>query len=165
MNNTEITNNEISNDEITNNKITNNEIINDENKIDDKTLNVDNVQIVDKNITLAEFKEYVEYFIKLDDSIKLKQQEITKLKEQKKPYETFILEYLEKVGENIIEMKGCKLRKNKSETKAPLGLDIIKDTIGEEYKDKLKVDKILEKMNNRRPITSRTYLKRTVEKS
>ena len=136
--------------------------------IDDDELTNKNdkpVQVTD------EFKECVIAFIKLDDLIRQRQEDIKELKEKKKPYEEFILKYLDKVGENVIEIQESKLRKNQSETKMPLKLDIIKDAIFETIKkekndhsdEKCKelVEETIQLMENKRPTTVRVNLKRT----
>lgn len=118
-----------------------------------------------------EFKASVIAFIKLDDLIRERQEDIKELKEKKKPYEEYILTYLDKVGENVIEVQESKLRKNQSETKMPLKIDMIKDAIYETIKreklnesdDKCKeiVEQTIQLMETKRPLTVRTNLKRT----
>ena len=90
-----------------------------------------------------EFQENVLKFVKLDDLVRKKQQELSELKEQRKPCEQYILKYLDKVDQNMIEISDGKLRKNKSETKAALSQDIIKASIAEKIKDPQIVEEIL----------------------
>ncbi|AYV82069.1 MAG: hypothetical protein Homavirus5_11 [Homavirus sp.] len=108
-----------------------------------------------------EFQENVIKYIKLDDLIRKKEKEMKELKNQKKPCEEFILKYLDKVGENIIEVTGGKLIKNKSETKAPLSQDIIKEAISDKILDPKKVEEIIALMDTLRPKSARVNLKRT----
>ena len=155
----------------------NKQIESDDESDNDKISDIDDDEVTnaskkDKPVQVTdEFKECVIGFIKLDDLIRQRQEDIKELKEKKKPYEEFILKYLDKVGENVIEVQESKLRKNQSETKMPLKIDMIKEAIYETIK-KEKIDKSDEKckelveetiqlMENKRPMTVRTNLKRT----
>ena len=144
----------------------------DDDIISDNDDDVTNASKKDKPVQVTdEFKECVIGFIKLDDLIRQRQEDIKELKEKKKPYEEFILKYLDKVGENVIEVQESKLRKNQSETKMPLKIDMIKEAIFETIKkdkndqsdEKCKelVEETIQLMENKRPTTIRTNLKRT----
>ena len=102
--------------------------------------------------------------------------EIKELKAQRKPSEEFILKYLDKIDENVIEISSGKLRKNRSETKVPLSQDIIRDAIKDKinnvttrlakyekltYTDEILVEDIMKHMDDSRPLKTRTNLKRT----
>lgn len=108
-----------------------------------------------------EFQENVLKFVKLDDLVRKKQQELSELKEQRKPCEQYILKYLDKVDQNMIEISDGKLRKNKSETKAALSQDIIKASIAEKVKDPQIVEEILKTMEDKRPLSTHINIKRT----
>jgi len=111
-----------------------------------------------------EFQENVIKFVKIDDLMRKKQNELSELRKQRKPCEDFILKYLDQIGEQVIEINSGKLRKNKSETKIPLNLDIIKEAIEGEIKDPKIVQKILESMDELRPKNVRVNLKRTAKR-
>lgn len=108
-----------------------------------------------------EFQESVKKYITYDNQIKQRENEIAELKKQKKPVEQIILTCFDKFGETMIEITGGKLRKNKSETKIPLTMDIIKSALQEKLKDPKDVEYIMEKIENRQKV-SRVNLKRTV---
>ena len=108
-----------------------------------------------------EFQENVLKFVKLDDLIRLKQQELSELKEKRKPCEQYILKYLDHIDQNMIEISDGKLRKNKSETKAQLSQDIIKSAILEKVKDPSIVEDILKAMEDKRPLSTHVNIKRT----
>jgi hypothetical protein len=108
-----------------------------------------------------EFKEAVIKYVKLDDLIREKEDELKELKKQRKPNEEFILTYLEKINENIIDITEGKLRRNKSETKTALNRDIIKKAILDTIKDPKLTDDILTNMDNMRPMKTSINLKRT----
>ena len=108
-----------------------------------------------------EFQETVIKFIKLDDMIKKKQEEIAELKKQRVPCEKNILSFLEKNDENVIDITDGKLRKNKSTTKQKLTEDIIKSAILQYEKDPKIVEEIIKAMDAKRPDVTHVNLKRT----
>ena len=61
-----------------------------------------------------EFVEVVKNWVTIDDEIRKKTAEIKELKDEKKEFETFILEYMGKVNESVISISDGKLRRNKS---------------------------------------------------
>ncbi|AYV78818.1 MAG: hypothetical protein Edafosvirus36_8 [Edafosvirus sp.] len=121
-----------------------------------------------------EFREKVVTYIKIDDLVRKKKEEIKELQTKKKPCEEFLIRYLEGIGENIVQVDGTKLIKNKSETKEALKKDVIKDSILDKIKEKkllnndtdcIKVvEDMLDLMEQRRPMKIRTNIKRTFEK-
>ena len=127
----------------------------------DNESNYDDGKSVQSVKVSKEFQENVLKFVKLDDLVRKKQQELSELKEQRKPCEQYILQYLDKVDQNMIEISDGKLRKNKSETKAALSQDIIKASIAEKIKDPQIVEEILKNMENKRPLSTHINIKRT----
>ncbi len=128
----------------------------------------------EKNIS-NDFKEKIMHFIKIDDLIRKKQEEIKDLKEQKEGAEEFILKFLDKNDANFVNVPGGKLIKNQSETKAPLKIEIIKEAIVEGIKkekltdteelNKKLLDDIIDIMENKRGKVNRVNLKRTFERA
>ena len=119
----------------------------------------------DEDVAVSkEFQENVIKFVKLDDLMKKKTQEMSELRTQRKPCEDFILKYLDQIGEQVIEINTGKLRKNKSETKIPLNQDIIKEAIETVVKDPKLVAQIMEHMDDSRPKNTRVNLKRTAKR-
>lgn len=110
---------------------------------------------------ITELKENVVKFIKIDDMIRDKQNKIKELKDQRKPCEEFILQYLENINETIIEVSDGKIRKNQSNTKVPLNKDIIKEAIKSKVEDVSIVEDIINSMDELRPKKTRVNLKRT----
>lgn len=108
-----------------------------------------------------EFQENVIKFVKLDDLMRKKQQELSELREQKKPCEEYILKYLDSIDENVINITDGKLRKNKSETKTSINQDIIKKAISKKITDQKLLDEILKEMEESRPTNTHVNLKRT----
>lgn len=66
--------------------------------------------------------------------------------------------------ENVIEISDGKLRKNKSETKAPLKQDNMQMALAKELKNPQQAAKIIDIILNNRPKMVRTNLKRTRNK-
>jgi hypothetical protein len=107
------------------------------------------------------FKEMVITWVDLDDQIRKHNSKIKELKGDKKDYEGKILDYLESIGENVIEISDGKLRKNVSKTKAALKQETIQTALTECLKDSEKAAEITKFILNKRPIIERTNLKRT----
>lgn len=133
--------------------------------LDDSLSDIDDSDSDDETVervkVTKEFQEYVVKFVKLDDLIRKKNEELTELKKQKKPCEEFILKQLDKMNENVIEITDGKLRKNKSESKASLNQDIITNALKEKIKDPQQVSDIMALMESMRPTTTHTNIKRT----
>tara|TARA_A100001015_G_C14485416_1_gene517169 strand:+ start:173 stop:559 length:387 start_codon:yes stop_codon:yes gene_type:complete len=113
-----------------------------------------------KNIT-DEFVEVVKSWVKLDDDIKQKNEDIKELKTEKKEYEMFILEYMDKINESVINISDGKLRKNKSLTKSPLKQEFIQNALLDITNDSVKAMEITKYILENRPKTERINLKRT----
>lgn len=111
-----------------------------------------------------EFEENVIKYVKYDNQIRKKTQEIKELKSQRKPCEDFILEYLDKIGQNTIDITGGKLRRNKSETKTSINSDVIKKSLQEKISNPKDVEDILKIMEKNRPLRTSINLKRTSER-
>lgn len=122
---------------------------------DDEGTSLDQMKIT------KEFQENVVKFVKLDDLMRKKQEEMTELRKKRKPCEDYILKYLDNVKENVIEITDGKLRKNKSETKQALSQDMIKAAIMDKVKDPQIVEDILKNMEEKRPLNTHVNIKRT----
>ena len=139
----------------------NESISNSEKSDDDK--NDKNEKNDSKKIS-KEFQENVIKFTKIDDTIRDKQKEITKLRSQRKLHENYILKHLDQIDESVIEISNGKLIKSKSETKVPLNQDIVKNAIKEKISDPTIVEEIIKNMDNSRQKNTRVNLKRTNNK-
>ena len=71
------------------------DVISEIDKEDSISDDEDNETIDDVKVP-KEFQENVVKFVKIDDLIRKKQEELSELKKQKKPCEEFILKYLDK---------------------------------------------------------------------
>lgn len=123
----------------------------------------------------TDFKEKIMHYIKIDDLIRKKQDEVKELKDKKEEAEEFILKFLDKNDANFVNIPGGKLIKNQSETKAPLKIEMIKEAIIEGIKkenltsteeiNKKLLEDIIEIMENKRGKVNRVNLKRTFERT
>lgn len=115
-----------------------------------------------------EFQEHVIKYVRLDDLMKQKMEEIAELKDeiaeirgQLKPCEQSILTFLDKSNEAAIKITGGSLIKKQIEKKAPLNQDIIKSSLSEKVKDANIISEIMELIETKRPTSTRVDLKRT----
>lgn len=143
--------------------------------VDDSNTDEDNEKNSKDNEDISnEFKEKVIRYLKCDDLIRKKMEEIRELKGKKKPCEEYIIKYLESKDSPFVKVKDGKLIKSKSESKGSLKIDLIKEAIKEGIKgEKLSNDevksnditvKIMNIMENKRSKTVRVNLKRTFQK-
>ena len=93
--------------------------------------------------------------------LKKKNEDIKDLKTEKKEYEIFILEYMDKINESVINISDGKLRRNKSSTKPPLKQEFIQNALLDITKDSVKAMEITKYILDNRPTTERINLKRT----
>lgn len=107
-----------------------------------------------------EFEENVIKFVKLDDLIRKKNEEVRELKKMKKPCEEFIIKYLDKVDIACVDISDGKLRRNKSENKVAINYDTIKEAIAKKIVDPKVVEEIL-KLVDQRPTKTNVNIKRT----
>lgn len=109
------------------------------------------------------FKNNIMTYIKIDDLIKNKMEEIKELKDAKKKYEEDILNYLNNINQTSINYGEITLRKNEYTSKGSLKNEYIKEVIGNELGDPTKTEKILENLENKKmeTATKRLGLKRT----
>ena len=108
-----------------------------------------------------EFVEVVKNWVKLDDEIRNYNDKIKDLKNERKEYEEYILEYMDKIKENVINITGGKIRKNKSNTKIPLKEESIQSALLEITKDSAKSTQMTKYIMENRPSVERINLKRT----
>lgn len=128
----------------------------------------------DKSVS-NDFKEKIISFIKVDDLIRKKQEEIKELKDKKEEFEEYILKFMDKSEASFVNIPGGKLIKNQSESKAPLKIEVIKESIIEGIKkekltdseevNKKVIEEIIELMEIKRGKVNRINLKRTFERT
>ena len=113
---------------------------------------------VPKEVT-EEFVEVVKNWVKIDDEIREKNQQIKELKDERKEFETFILEYMDKINENVINISDGKLRRNKSASKGALKQDAIQHALLDITQDSSKAMQMTKYIMDSRLVVERVNLK------
>jgi hypothetical protein len=114
-----------------------------------------------------EFAEKVRNYVQIDDQIRKNDEKKKELNKDKKNAEKEILKHLERLGENVINITGGKLRINQYETKSSLKEDIVKKVLNDKIKDPKIVETILENIDQERENAKKIQksLKRTYERN
>ena len=110
------------------------------------------------------FKNIVIAWVQLDDKIKTINSELKNMKDEKKQYEDFILDFMEKYNENMITLSNGILKKNVSQTKQSINEEMINEAIEEFTKDAEQAYTITQKIIQKRQINEKVTLKRQVIK-
>lgn len=117
-----------------------------------------------KQKELQRLKEKVLIWLNNDDKIKEYNKKVKVFKDKKKEHEEKILEMIDALGINEdkmdIDNRG-RVYKSKSVTKGALKEDMIKNALLEVIKSEKQVDQLVKKIESKRPVVERYYLKRT----
>lgn len=125
------------------------------------------VKLEDK--TKERLKKKIIDWLDYDDKIKTLNAKAKKYKDAKKQQEELILKMISKLGVNDTkidvhndddQLRG-RVYRHKSTTKAALKENIVQDALMEVFRDEKKVAQLLKKIDSKRPINERYYLKRT----
>ncbi len=119
--------------------------------------------------TKQRLKSKIGDWLDYDDKIKVLNAKTKKYKDAKKQQEELIIKMLTKLemGDTKIDVTDNKnnfrsrVYRHKSVTKEALKENIIKDALMEAIHDEKKVDQLVKKIDSKRPIKERYYLKRT----
>lgn len=150
----------------------------DDNEIDDNSDVGDNDEMDDNDekpiIKLTtkirnRLKEKITLWLDYDDKIKTLNEKTKKYKKNKKDHEESIMELISKLGmeERKIDIRDdndnlrSRVYRHKSVTKGSLKEDMIKAALMESIKNEKLVDQLVKKIETKRPINERYYLKRT----
>jgi hypothetical protein len=110
------------------------------------------------------FKKIVISWVQLDDKIKLINTELKNIKDEKKQYEEYILNFMEKYNENVITLSNGLLKRNVLQTKSSIKEDMIQEAIEEITKDVEQAYTITQKIIQKRQICEKITLKRQLQK-
>ena len=110
------------------------------------------------------FKNIVIAWVQLDDKIKTINSELKNMKDEKKQYEEFILNFMEKYNENMITLSNGILKKNVSQSKQSINEEMINEAIEEFTKDVEQAYTITQKIIEKRQINEKVTLKRQIIK-
>ncbi len=126
-----------------------------------------------------DFLDKVVKYVKIDDLIREEtleyREKVNKLKEDKDVLETYILRYLDKVDNDVINVGNSgKIAKQESVRRSAINQDIIRESIFEQLKKEKLVkddkkgkefaDATYELMDSKREVKKRVYLKRIIPK-
>ncbi|MEM0354183.1 MAG: hypothetical protein QXW79_01240 [Thermoplasmata archaeon] len=143
-------------------------------KSEDEQINSEEDDIETEQIVLSEkmknfLRKKIIEWLDLDDKLKELNTKVKKYKKTKKQQEELIIKTLVKLGmeDNKIDIhdKNNNIRSRvyryKSITKGAIKEDIIRDALMEIMRDEKMVDQLVKKIDSKRPINERYYLKRT----
>ena len=113
-------------------------------------------------------KKNVSEYVKLDNLIREKKEEIKELNEKKQEYEEYIMQYLEKENKTKIETNDGDIVYNKQSKKAPLKEDLFEKAIVKKFQDSKKITEsgvkiahdIIEEVNALRAVSVKNNIKR-----
>jgi hypothetical protein len=110
---------------------------------------------------IEQFKNLVCEWVKLDDIIRTKNNEIKEIKNDKKQIEEYILGCMDKLDENVIDISDGKLRVNKTKSKSGLNKNYLQESLANLTQDPTKATSMTKHILENRPTTERINLKRT----
>jgi len=127
----------------------------------------EDTKLADKHF--AKLKKEIVIWLDHDDKIKELNVKMKEHKDEKKEKELLIMEMISKLGvdDEPMNIRGGngqlrgKVCRQKSVTKGALKDEIIKNALMEAIRDEKKVDQLVKKIESKRPVTERYYLKRT----
>jgi ferritin len=108
------------------------------------------------------FENSIKNWINLDNRLKLLNDEIKKLRNDKNIIQDRILNYVENnnLSKTTIEINDGKLKFNNSRTTQPLTLKFIQECLNEVISDKSDVEKIIDYIKSKREITEKMIVNR-----
>lgn len=114
-------------------------------------------------------KKHIETWIDCDTQIKELNESMKEIKDTKKKNERIVLGIITKMGMeelklDITDNKGrvkARVYRHKSVTKGAIKEELLKDTLMEIFHDEKKVDQIVKKVDSKRKVNERFYLKKT----
>jgi hypothetical protein len=118
-------------------------------------------------------KEKVTSYLKIDDLIKEKKEDIKELTKKKLKYEEFLMEYLEKINKTRIETKDGEIVYKKQTSKAPLKEELIEKAIVKKFQDVKNIKEsgikiahdVLEEVNSMRGVNIKNNIRRIKKKT
>ena len=119
--------------------------------------------------TIKRLKSKINGWLDFDDKIKILNTKVKKYKDFKKQQEDLIIQMITKLelADKRIDVHDdngnvrSRVYRHKSVTKEALKENIIKDALMEIIKNERKVDQLIKKIDDKRPLKERYYLKRT----
>jgi hypothetical protein len=115
--------------------------------------------MADENI-IEDLKEMIVNWLSLDDKIKEISNGLKELNNEKKQFESYILDYMTKLNKPIIDTSSGKLIKDEKKTKKALKEDIVTSALTEITGDKIKAAEFTKFIFDKRPEVENIKLKR-----
>jgi hypothetical protein len=142
-----------------------------EDKLSEKSENDTDVDESDEEPEVDDskiLKKNVSEYIKIDDLIREKKEEIKELIEKRFEHEGFLTNYLEKAGKTKIETKDGEIVYKKTSSKSPLKEELVEKAIVKKFQDTKKITEsgikiahdIIEEVNNMRDVKVKSNIKR-----
>lgn len=110
------------------------------------------------------FKEMVINWVKIDDKIRVIGDELKELKNEKKQFEEYILGVMEKMEEDTVTLSNGLLKRNVSQSKGSIKEELIQEAINEITKDADKAYEMTQYIIQKRPVSEKVALKRTIRR-
>jgi hypothetical protein len=115
--------------------------------------------MADEN-TIEDLKEMIINWLSLDDKIKEISTSVKDLNNEKKQFESYILDYMTKLNKPVIDTTSGKLIKDEKKTKKGLKEDIVTSALAEITGDKVKAAEFTKYIFDKRPEVEYIKLKR-----
>uniref|UniRef100_A0A6C0H0J2 Uncharacterized protein n=1 Tax=viral metagenome TaxID=1070528 RepID=A0A6C0H0J2_9ZZZZ len=115
--------------------------------------------MAEENI-IEDLKEMIVNWLSLDDKIKEISNGLKELNNEKKQFESYILDYMTKLNKPIIDTSSGKLIKDEKKTKKSLKEDIVTSALTEITGDKIKAAEFTKFIFDKRPEVENIKLKR-----
>jgi hypothetical protein len=107
-----------------------------------------------------EYKEMVKSWLDADEKINSFTKALKDLKDEKKQYENYIIEYMEENNNSEITITDGKLKKTLQKSKAGFNEKVIISALSEITKDEIKAKDITKVISQKRETKEKTFLKK-----
>ena len=107
-----------------------------------------------------EYKEMVKSWLDADEKINSFMKALKDLKDEKKQYENYIIEYMEENNNSEITITDGKLKKTLQKSKAGFNEKVIISALSEITKDEIKAKDITKVISQKRETKEKTFLKK-----
>ena len=107
-----------------------------------------------------EYKEMVKSWLDADEKINSFMKALKDLKDEKKQYENYIIEYMEENNNSEITIADGKLKKTLQKSKAGFNEKVIISALSEITKDEIKAKDITKVISQKRETKEKTFLKK-----
>jgi hypothetical protein len=123
--------------------------------------NQENQEEKNQNVTAEQYKEMIKSWLDADEKINSFMKALKDLKDEKKQYENYLIEYMEEHN-NILEISTAdgKIRKSVLKSKGAFNEKVINAGLAEITKDVTKAKDITKVISQKREVKEKTFLKK-----